>query len=98
MNKEFKDIQVNFVPGDYFACGYYRIRNPFNKLYSSCKATLSPAGRFHYYGQDYIYTQRICSSETFELLLKLKEQTGVKFICAPEDRVQSPLLSKMWQA
>ena len=85
MNKEFKDIQVNFVPGDYFACGYYRIRNPFNKLYSSCKATLSPAGRFHYYGQDYIYTQRLCSPSTFESLLKLKEQTGVKIICDYDD-------------
>lgn len=82
-----KETQINFVPGDYFACGFYRIRNAFNKLYSSCKATLSPAGRFHYYGQEWIYTQRICSPKTFESLLKLKEQTGVKFIIDYDDDV-----------
>lgn len=91
--KEFKDLQINFVPGDNFACGYYRIRNPFNKLYSSCKATLSPAGRFHYYGQDYFYTQRICNEKTFESLLKLKEQTGVKYIIDYDDDVWHELPS-----
>jgi glycosyltransferase involved in cell wall biosynthesis len=93
MNKEFKDLQINFVPGDNFACGYYRIRNPFNKLYSSCKDTLSPAGRFHYYGQDYFYTQRICNEKTFESLLKLKEQTGVKYIIDYDDDVWHELPS-----
>lgn len=91
--KEFKDLQINFVPGDNFACGYYRIRNPFNKLYPSCKATLSPAGRFHYYGQDYFYTQRICNEKTFESLLRLKEQTGVKYIIDYDDDVWHELPS-----
>lgn len=88
-----KNTKINFVPGDNFACGYYRIRNPFNKMYSSCKATLSPAGTFHPYGQDWIYTQRICSMNTFEALLKFKEQFNIKFVIDYDDDVWHELPS-----
>lgn len=87
------NTKINFIPGDNFACGYYRIRNPFNKMYSSCKATLSPAGTFHPYGQDWIYTQRICSMNTFEALLKFKEQFNIKFVIDYDDDVWHELPS-----
>ena len=85
--------KLNFVPMDRFACGRYRIYYPGLNLYNSESITISPPGSFHYYGQEWIYTQRLCTPKSFEALLPLKEKTGVKFIVDYDDCVWKPLPS-----
>lgn len=68
-----KEKKVNFVPMDYQACGAYRIKNPGMAMYDRCKVTVSPPGHLHYYGQDWIYTQRLCSAKVLEQVAELKK-------------------------
>lgn len=88
-------IKVNFVPMDDKACGYYRVLNIAELLYcdSEFLTTVSPVGSFHYYGQDYFFTQRVAGNNNMETLLKIKEQTKVKFIIDYDDIVWEQLPS-----
>lgn len=77
---------------DRTACGRYRIYYPGLNMYNVENVTISPPGTFHYYGQDYIYTQRVCTSKVFELLLELKIKfQGLKFIIDYDDCVWQEL-------
>ena len=80
-------ISINCVPMDNLACGHYRIKNIADLLYGEYKVTISPPGSFHYFGQDYIFTQRVCGSKNMETLMNIKQQTGVKFIVDYDDDV-----------
>lgn len=91
--EKFKQLSINCVPMDHFACGLYRIRNPFMKLYPTCRATLSPPGSYHPYGQKWIYTQRICNAEVMEKLIELKKNYGIKFAIDYDDDVWHKLPS-----
>lgn len=76
--------RINFIPGDLGGCGYYRIIYPAQMLFNHYKVTISAPATFNYYEQDYIYTQRICYSDTFKSLLRMKDK-GVKFIIDYDD-------------
>lgn len=78
------NIRINFIPADLGGCGYYRIIYPAQMLYNHYKVTISTPATFNYYEQDYIYTQRICHSDTFKALLQMKDK-GVKFIIDYDD-------------
>jgi glycosyltransferase involved in cell wall biosynthesis len=84
--------KINFIPMDRTACGRYRIYYPGLNMYNIENVTISPPGTFHYYGQDWIYTQRVCTSKVFELLLELKIKfQGLKFIIDYDDCVWQEL-------
>lgn len=85
--KQFNELKVDFVPMDNFACGMYRIKNAFESVYDLCAAQLNAPGKFHPHGQDWIYTQRLCHMGSMEKLLKMKEETGVKFAIDFDDDV-----------
>ncbi len=78
------NIRINFIPADIGGCGYYRIIYPAQMLFNHYKVTINTPATFNYYEQDYIYTQRICHSDTFKALLQMKDK-GVKFIIDYDD-------------
>lgn len=79
------EMKINFVPLDYRACGRYRIIYPAQVLYNAAKVTISAPATFSYYGQDWVYTQRILYKEEFEPLIDMKEKFNVKFIIDYDD-------------
>lgn len=85
--------KINIVPMDNYACGRYRIYYPGLNIYSTNKVTISPPASFHYYGQEWIYTQRVCSPKVFEVLLPFKQRMGVKFAIDYDDCVWRELPS-----
>jgi len=88
MNKELK---INFVPMDPFACGMYRVKNIADLLYKDYKITISPPGSFHNYGQDIIFTQRVAGTKNIETLLAVKKASKAKFIADYDDDVWNEL-------
>lgn len=85
--------KINAVPMDRYACGRYRIYYPAMNMYNIENITVSPPGSFHYYGQDWIFTQRICTPSAFEALMKLRTQTKVKFAVDFDDCIWRELPS-----
>ena len=81
------DIKIMAVPMDNFACGHYRVLNVANCLYKDYKVTIAQPGSFNYFGQDYFFTQRMAGESNMTTLLKIKENTGVKFIVDYDDNV-----------
>jgi len=93
-------ININFVPMDISACGYYRIINVAEVLQSikdntgalpKYQVSIASCGKFDYTKQDYIFTQRIAGTNNINTLLNLKKQTGVKFIVDYDDIVWAEL-------
>jgi len=87
MTNTEEKIKINCVPLDYKACGRYRIAYPAQVMYNEAKITLSPPGSFHYYGQEWFFTQRIIHKELFEPLLDIKKKYNVKFVIDYDDDV-----------
>lgn len=78
---------VNIIPADVSACGYYRLIQVANilSLDKTMDVTLSPMGKYRFYGQQYNVTQRIVSESIFQQLMKFKERTNTKFIVDYDD-------------
>lgn len=91
MTNTDEKIKINFVPLDYRACGRYRIIYPAQVLYNAAKVTISAPATFYYYGQDWIYTQRVIHKDVFEPLLEMKQKFNVKFIIDYDDKVWDEL-------
>lgn len=85
--------RISFVPLDNSACGWYRIRNAFNAVYGQpgIAATLNPIATFGG-GVDFVYTQRMCNEDCFNILRSLKD-IGIKVIVDYDDQVWRPLPS-----
>lgn len=82
------EIRVLAVPGDTGGCGHYRVIKPTMTLQSIGRdITLAPAGKFYFYGQERIFTQRIFSQSILELLKNLKDQTGCSIVCDCDDLI-----------
>lgn len=81
------DIKIMAVPMDNFACGHYRVLNVANCLYKDYKVTIAQPGTFNYMNQDYFFTQRMAGESNMQTLLKIKDNTGVKFIVDYDDNV-----------
>ena len=90
-NKQDNLKNINAVPMDRFACGRYRILYPAMNMYNVSKMTISNPGTFRYYGQEWIFTQRICGEKTLKSLLDFKKQYGVKFCIDYDDIVWKAL-------
>jgi len=78
---------INIIPADVSACGYYRLIQVANMLAldKTCDVTLSPMGKYRYFGQQYNVTQRIVSDNIFQQLIAFKERTKTKFIVDYDD-------------
>lgn len=78
---------VNIIPADVSACGYYRLIQVANLLAldKTMDVTLSPMGKYRYFGQQYNVTQRIVSESIFKQLIAFKERTNTKFIVDYDD-------------
>lgn len=85
--------KLNFVPMDNKACGYYRVIYPAQSLYNYHRVNISPIRTFNNFGEDYVFTQRICNKEVFEQLLEYKNKNHVKFIIDYDDLLWSELPS-----
>lgn len=83
-----KNMSVSAVPGDTGGCGHYRVIKPSMLLQSIGKdISIMPAGKFYYYGQDRIFTQRLFSPQILDLLKQLKDQTGCSIVCDCDDLI-----------
>lgn len=85
-----KTTNIVFVPGDNFACGYYRLIQVFRLMYLGCRkdysVTMLPMGKFTYMGPNsIIYTQRICNEKSLKPLYEFKKKFGLKIVCDFDD-------------
>lgn len=80
-------LNIDFVPMDNKACGYYRLIYPAQALYNQCKVNLSPVASFKSFGQEWIYTARICNKEELEQLIDFKNKNNIKFAIDYDDNL-----------
>lgn len=80
-------LNLDVVPMDNKACGYYRLIYPAQAMYNQCKVNISAVRSFKSIGQEWIYTARICNKELFEQLINFKKKTGIKFAIDYDDNV-----------
>ena len=90
------NINIDAVPMDKSACGYYRITNVADLLYQDYNITICPPGKFNYHNQDYYFTQRVAGQQNFEVLLKIKNEIkslgkDIKFVIDYDDNVWDEL-------
>ena len=85
-------LKINAVPMDNGACGRLRVLYPAMSLFNSYKVTISPAGTYNFFGQDWIWTQRLAGDAMRELIER-KKQLGIKFIVDYDDCVWKELPS-----
>lgn len=77
---------INIVPADALACGYYRLKQQADLLFTARKeVVVSPPGHFNTFNPDVFYTQRICSQKVLPLMRQLKESTGAEIIIDYDD-------------
>lgn len=85
---EMRDsLSIDIVPMDDKACGYYRLIYPAQAMYNLCKVNISPVRSYKSFGQEWIYTARICNREIFEQLIGFKKKTGIKFAIDYDDNL-----------
>lgn len=78
-------LNINVVPMDNKACGYYRLIYPAQAMYNFAKVNIAPAYQFSANGCDWIYTARVCSKDVFEALIKFKRKCNVKIAVDYDD-------------
>lgn len=80
-------LNVDVVPMDNKACGCYRLIYPAQAMYNQCKVNISPVMSFKSFGQEWIYTARVCNKDLFEQLLYFKNKTNIKFAIDYDDNL-----------
>lgn len=96
-------LNIDIVPMDNKGCGYYRLIYPGQAMYNQCKVNISTSKSFKAFGQEWIYTARICNKEMFELLLDFKRKTNIKFAIDFDDNLweEAPSYNRVnieWQS
>lgn len=79
-----KKISICFTPMDFGGCGSYRIKYPGFACYNKAKVNISTPMMYNNYGQEFIYTQRVCNKDVFNTLMPLKDK-GIKFVIDYDD-------------
>jgi len=76
------------VPGDTSACGYYRVMRPAHFMQmAGMDVTLSSPVHFRHLGQEYIFTQRLCSERSLGPMHEIKKQLGTKIVVDYDDLI-----------
>lgn len=76
------------VPGDSSACGYYRVMKPSHLMQMAGEdLTLAPPIHFRSVGQEYIFTQRLCSEKSLKPMVEIVKKLGTKLVVDYDDLI-----------
>lgn len=78
-------LNINVVPMDNKACGYYRLIYPAQAMYNYARVNIAPPLQFNTNSCDWIWTARICNADVFKTLIDYKHKQGAKIAIDYDD-------------